>query len=317
MHHCVQSPLKSGSGVGSEQRRLYFRTSSPRSAPGSPARCSLCLEIESASFHRHRASEMGVCPSGLPFRLVFDATAKPPLLDGGHHTTPTGFRIHSRPLWALDPHASTLVLSQYIDGGPAASSAPFARVRCTGTVVFPLIHPHAREEAPRHARSRGKTYMRPSSLASCMRRMLFLAAITAGAFDNPPPQRKLPATPSLGLARLPCPPCLQLWLGPSDSDLAWSRPCRSWMIWGKGWRSPWPRLVDRCCKAHGCPRPWDRLVYCNCSWWVTSLQMQCYTNPLALRAYPSGFSHICSKSNVQMVLVFHPLRSQEVINSTA
>lgn len=61
--------------------------------------------------------------------------------------------------------------------------------------------------------------MRPSSLASCMRRMRFLAAITAGVLQGPlPPKRRLPTRPSLGL------PCLaydsgsarqiQIWHGP-------------------------------------------------------------------------------------------------------
>lgn len=45
--------------------------------------------------------------------------------------------------------------------------------------------------------------MRPSSLASCMRRMRFLAAITVGVLEGPsPPQRRLLTRPSLGL------PCL-------------------------------------------------------------------------------------------------------------
>lgn len=69
--------------------------------------------------------------------------------------------------------------------------------------------------------------MRPISLASCMR---FLAAITAGVLEDPlpPPHQRLAheTRPWLVL------PCLRLWLGPSDSDLAWSRSCSS-RIWGK------------------------------------------------------------------------------------
>lgn len=71
--------------------------------------------------------------------------------------------------------------------------------------------------------------MRPSSLASCMRRMRFLAAITAGVLQGPlPPQAEAAHETQPWLAL----PCLRLWLGPSDSDLAWSRSCSS-RIWGK------------------------------------------------------------------------------------
>ena len=147
--------------------------------------------------------------------------------------------------------------------------APFAQVRCTGTVVFLLIYPPAREDAPGYARSRGETYMRPRSLASCMRRMRFFAAITAGILEAPlpsPAEAAHETQPWLAL------PCLRLWLGPSDSDLAWSRSCSS-RIWGKVDVCPCRRLVDRRCKVHGCPRPWDRLadgrLLCRCN--VTSI----------------------------------------------
>lgn len=60
--------------------------------------------------------------------------------------------------------------------------------------------------------------MRPSSLASCMRRMRFLAAITAGVLEGPPPQRRLPTRPSLGLRCLAYDSGsarqIQIWHGP-------------------------------------------------------------------------------------------------------
>ena len=123
--------------------------------------------------------------------------------------------------------------------------------------------------------------MRPSSLASCMRRMRSLAAITAGAFKPLPiPQWRLLTRPSLGLPA--CPACdsgsarqIQIWHGPGNvrhgSGERWMSPCR--------------RLVDRCCKAHGCPRPWDRLadgrLLCRCN--VTSiLQLFLHTHVVSL-----------------------------------
>lgn len=144
--------------------------------------------------------------------------------------------------------------------------APFAQVRCTGTVVF---HPPAREDAPGHARSRGETYMRPSSLASCMRRMRFLAAITAGVLERPHP------LPSGGCPRDPALACPAL-----PTTLARPVRFRSGMVQvmflaylGERWMCPCQRLADRRCKAHGCPRPWDRLadgrLLCRCN--VTSI----------------------------------------------
>lgn len=171
--------------------------------------------------------------------------------------------------------------------------APFAQVRCTGTVVFLLIHPPAREDAPGHARSRGETYMRPSSLASCMRRMRFLAAITAGVLQGPlPPKRRLPTRPSLGLL------CLAYDSGSARQIQIWHGPGHVPRGSGERWMCPCQRLVDRRCKARGCPRPWDRLadgrLLCRCN--VTLIL-------LTLSAHPCDSSHVCGKSNVQMVLV--------------
>jgi hypothetical protein len=143
--------------------------------------------------------------------------------------------MRRRSMWLKTPTLSVLVLSQYFDSGPAASSAPFAQVRCTGTVVFLLIRTTCHgtpwgDQSPGRARSRGETYMRPSSLASCMHRMPFLTAITAGVFEPPPSSQAEITHETQPWLTLPCPPSMDR---PARFRSGMVQVAASSRIWGR------------------------------------------------------------------------------------
>lgn len=204
-------------------------------------------------------------------RLNSRAAANPLLGTAwGPSRDPDRCRAHSRRPWALDPHALSLGLvtvlrrwtcsllcpvctSQMYRYGSIHSHPPTCQGRAAWTCTFPWRDLHETQFAcvvhASHAIPRSNHSGRLRS-------------------PSPSPSGGLSARPSLGLPA--CPACdsgsarqIQIWHGPGHIRRGS----------GEGWMSPCRRLVDRCCKAHGCPRPWDRLadgrLLCRCN--VTSI----------------------------------------------
>lgn len=233
---------------------MCFKNTLPRPAPISSARHSVCLR-DGRPVRRLRISETASTP----------ALQQSPPQDGGHHGTPTGFRTRSRSMWALDPHALSLGLVTVLRQWTCSLLCPVCTSQMYRYGSIPSHPPTCQGGlALGHARSRGETYMRPSSLASCMRRMRFLAAITAGVFEAPSSQTETAHE-------------TQPWPWPSlPPPMARPARFRSGMVQviapresGEGWMCPRRRLVDRRCKAPGCPVTWDRpadgCVLCRCN----------------------------------------------------
>jgi len=183
-------------------------------------------------------------------------------------------------MWALDPHALSLGLVTVLRLWTCSLLCPVCTSQMYRYGSIPSHPPTCREGSPRgHARSRGETYTRPSSLASCIRRMPFLAAITAGVFEAPSSQAEAcPRDPALACAALAPtmarPARFRSGHGPGR--------CSS-RTWGRVDVCPCRRLVDRRCKAPapGCPMPFDRpadgCLLCRC---------QCCIDRLTLCAHP-------------------------------
>lgn len=163
--------------------------------------------------------------------------------------------------------------------GSIPSHPPTCQGRCAWTCTFPWRDLHETQFAcvvhASHAIPRSNHSGRPPRTP-----------------PPPPPKRRLPTRPSLGLL------CLAYDSGSARQIQIWHGPGHVPRGSGERWMCPCQRLVDRRCKARGCPRPWDRLadgrLLCRCN--VTLIL-------LTLSAHPCDSSHVCGKSNVQMVLV--------------